>query len=280
VFPVVAAISVPAGVTIGTAITNPWPITGAWEQRSAIGRAVGFNIEIGTEIDGAPESIAGIPQRVMQIWIVTYVRAGGRSQRTLWSNEMPAQFSWQNNHIVLHQPAAGEDGKRVNVDLVFDPRKGAWSGTLQNEWFSGSVELQRPLVPHTGFPIIGDWLWDTSGGFTCFHVALGADSSLVIWSDRIDLPGLVGYANGMSPPPSTWEWYGELDMDPEMRDVGSNMLFFTGTDRGGTIFLGNVAADGTAFVGSFAHFGNGLSNGTFNNPFTWRRSAPDCATST
>ncbi len=30
----------PADVSIGSAITNPRPITGAWEQRSALGEAV------------------------------------------------------------------------------------------------------------------------------------------------------------------------------------------------------------------------------------------------
>lgn len=133
-----------------------------------------------------------------------------------------------------------------------------------------------------GFPIIGDWIEGTagSGGFACHHVALGADSALVVWSDYIDLPGFIIYgANGTVPPSSTREWYGGLDMDPELKSVGSNMLFFTGTDMSGDIVLGDVAAGGTTFAGSSAHFGNGLSNGAFN-PFTWRRSTADCSTST
>ena len=100
-----------------------------------------------------------------------------------------------------------------------------------------------------------------SGGFACHHVALGADSALVVWSDYIDLPGFIIYgANGTVPPSSTREWYGALDMDPELKSVGSNMLFFTGTDMSGDIVLRDVAAGGTTFAGSSAHFGNGLSN--------------------
>lgn len=148
---------------------------------------------------------------------------------------------------------------------------------MRNAWFSGNVVLPRPYVPHIGYPIIGDWLVgnESSGGFECHHIALGADSSLVIWSDLFSLPGFVNYGNGYAPPASTREWYGSLDMDPEMKYIGSNLLFFTGTDMGGNVVLGRVSSDGTTFAGSWAHFGNGLSNGQFN-PFAWRRSTPDC----
>jgi hypothetical protein len=54
----------PADVSIGSAITNPRPITGAWEQRSALGQAVGFDVEISTEALGAPKSLAGVEQHV------------------------------------------------------------------------------------------------------------------------------------------------------------------------------------------------------------------------
>jgi len=218
----------PADVSIGSAITNPRPITGAWEQRSALGQAVGFDVEISTDALGAPKSLAGVEQPVAHIWITTYVRTNGRSQRSFWSSGNGAEFSWQKSHLVLHQPAEG-NAKPVDLDVVFDPRKDTWRGTLQNEWFSGTVALQRPFAPHIGFPIIGDWIEGTasSGGFACLHVALGVDSALVIWSDVIDLPGFNIYgANGTVPPSSTREWYGGLDMDPELKYVGSNMLFF------------------------------------------------------
>jgi hypothetical protein len=271
----------PADISIGSAITNPRPITGAWEQRSALGQAVGFDVEISTDALGVPKSLAGVEQHVAQIWITTYVRAYGRSQRSFWSSGNAAAFSWHKGHLVLHQPA-GRDAEAVKLNVVFDPRKDTWRGTLQNEWFSGTVALQRPFVPHIGFPIIGDWIEGSasSGGFACHHVALGVDSALIIWSDEINLPGFIVYgANGTVPPSSTREWYGGLDMDPELKYVGSKMLFFTGTDNSGDIVLGEVAAHGKKFAGSSAHFGNGFSNKAFN-PFTWRRSTPDCSKST
>jgi len=276
--PVVAAISMPVDITVGSAITNARPITGAWEQRLALGQAVGFDIEISTEAEGAPKSLTGVAQRVVYIWIKTYVRTNGRSERTFWSSGFgaSAQLQWKSNRLVLHQPTA--DARPVELDLVFDPHTETWRGTLQNRWFSGSVVLSRPYVPHTGFPIIGDWMAgnSASGSFACHHVALGADSALVIWSDYVSLPGFTIYDNGTSPPSSTPEWYGDLDMDAEMKYIGSNMLFFTGSDMSGDIVLGSVAADDLTFVGSSAHFGNGPTNGAFN-PLTWHRSTPDCA---
>jgi|GEM_PF-4868697 len=276
--PAVAAISIPANITVGSAITSPQPITGAWEQRTALGQAVGFDIEISTEVPGAPKSLSGITQRVVNIWIKTYVRSNGRSQRTFWSSGFGAlaQLSWHNNHLVLHQPTAYP--KAVDLDVVFDPRKETWRGKMRNAWYSGTVALSRPFEPHVGFPIIGDWITGSasSDSFACHHIALGV-GALVIWSDYLTVPGFTIYDNGTSPPSSTPEWYGDLDMDAEMKDLGTNMLFFTGTDMSGDIVLGKVAPDGATFVGSWAHFGNGISNGAFN-PTTWRRSTPDCAT--
>jgi hypothetical protein len=111
--------------------------------------------------------------------------------------------------------------------------------------------------------------------YTCEHIALGADSALVIWSDVIEVPGWTVYQNRMTPPPSTSEWYGDLNVDPELKDAGTNMLFFTGTDRGGSLVLGRVNDAGDVFEGQSLHLGNGFSTGTFN-PFAWRRTSADC----
>jgi hypothetical protein len=278
-FPVVAAISIPASVAVGSAIADPRSITGAWEQESGLGKAVGFDVEISTDAEGASKSLAGITQRVVVVWITTYVRTNGRSQRTFWSTNYGEQFSWQKDHLILHhRPSAAGNANSVDLDVVFDPRKQAWLGTLQNEWFSGSVELTRPFVSRVGFPIVGDWIWGNgrNGYIACLHVGLGRDSTLVIWSDHISFPGFIYGQNGSPPPLSTREWYGSLGMDPEMKNIGSNILFFTGTAMSGDVVLGNVSADSTTFSGSAAHFGNGVSNGAFN-PFAWRRSTSDCA---
>jgi hypothetical protein len=130
----------------------------------------------------------------------------------------------------------------VLLDLVFNPKKSEWRERIQNEWYSGNVVLRRPFVAHIGYRIIGDWIWGDprASGYSCKHIALGSDSTLVIWSDIIDLPGVVVYPIGMSRPPSTPEWYGDLDMDPETKDIGLNLLFFTGTEISGDVVIGNV----------------------------------------
>ena len=280
-FPTVAAISVPAEMFVGSAIANPQSATGAWEQRSGLGQAVGFDVEISTEVSGAPKSLTAVSQHIVQIWITTYVRTNGRSQRTFWSTGYAGTFSWRNDHLVFHQPPIGT-AKAVSLDVVLDPQTDTWNGTLQNQWFSGSVALRRPFAPHLGYRIIGDWIAGraSGGGVACTHIALGADSSLVMWNDYVSLPGFITYGpSGTAPPPTTREWYGSLNIDPEKKDVGLNMLFFTGTDRSGAVVLGRVADDGRTFTGSSANFGNGYSNGAFN-PFTWRRTTPDCSTDT
>ncbi|MGZ3550408.1 MAG: hypothetical protein ACXWCW_10660 [Burkholderiales bacterium] len=276
-FPIVAAITVPADVKVGSVVTNPQAITGVWEEPIALGKVVGFDIEIRTAIEGTPRTLAGTVQRVDYVWITTYMRTQGRSQRTFWSSQIPAKFTWERNHLVLNEPGNLNAGHPVLLDVTFDAKRSEWRGRLENEWYAGDVVLRRPFVPHTGYKVIGDWIWGDSrnSGYSCKHVALGGDSALVIWSDIIDLPGIVIYANRNTPPPSTPEWYGDLDMDAELKYIGTNMLFFTGTDLSGDIVLARVSEKGDVFSGQSAHFGNGITNGTFN-PFAWHRTTPDC----
>jgi hypothetical protein len=278
IFPVVAAISAPASVQIGSVITNPQAVTGPWEEPVSLGKVAGFDIEIRTATQGLPTTLSGIVQRVDYIWITTYTRTEGRSARTFWSSQVPAQFSWRHNRIALHVPSDAAHGvQAVDLDLTFDPGKSEWRGRLQNQWYAGEVVLKRPFVPHTGFSIIGSWIAGDprNTGYSCKHIALGSDSALVVWSDIIDLPGMVIYPKGMKPPATAPEWYGDLDMDAEVKDIGSDMLFFTGTDLSGDVVLGSVNTEGDIFSGESAHFGNGASNGKFN-PFTWHRTTPDC----
>jgi hypothetical protein len=272
-----AAIGVAADVRVGSLITNPQAVTGPWEQLIS-GKVVGLDIEVRTATQGLPKSLPDTAQRVDYIWITTYVRTAGRSQRTFWSSHVPAQFGWQNNQLALDVPSDSAHGvQSVNLALTFDRNKSEWRGRFQNEWYAGPVVLKRPYAPHIGYRIIGDWLSGDSSGYACKHVALGADSALVIWSDIIDLPGNVIYPKGTTPPDSAPEWYGELDMDAELKYIGTNMLFFTGTDMSGDVVLGSVNQQGDVFSGESAHFGNGLTNGKFN-PFVWRRTTPDCRT--
>ncbi len=266
---------VPTDIQIGSVITNPQAVTGPWEQLNS-GKVVGLDIEIRTATQGLPKTLQGTVQRVDYIWITTYTRTAGRSQRTFWSSQVPAAFSWQDDNLSLHVTDDPVHGVQpVNLALTFDRNKREWRGRFENEWYAGPVVLKRPFVPHIGFRIIGDWISGDPSGYACKHVALGADSALVIWSDIIDLPGTVIYPKGTTPPDSASEWYGELDMDAELKDIGSNMLFFTGTDMSGDVVLGSVTQQGDVFSGESAHFGNGLTNGKFN-PFVWRRTTPDC----
>ncbi len=271
--------SVAPSVQVGSVVSYPQAVTGAWEQQIA-GKIVGFNIEIRTATQGLPTTIAGAVQRVDYIWITTYVRRDQRSQRTFWSSQLPAQFSWEQNHLVLREPAsAANDSQPVALDLRFDPAHSEWRGRLGNAWYDGKVALTRPFVPHVGFTIIGDWIWgDPRGDFTCKHISLGADSALVVWSDIISLFGNVVYPKGTVAPRTASEWYGDLDMDSEVKYVGTDMMFFTGTKMSGALVVGAVNARGDAFTGEYAHFGNGVTNGKTFNPFSWRRTTWNCST--
>jgi hypothetical protein len=89
----------PAEVSFGSAITDPRRVTGAWEQPAALGQAVGFDIELSTDALDAPKNLTGVDQQVANIWITTYVRTNGRSQRTFCSSGNAAELSWQSRHL-------------------------------------------------------------------------------------------------------------------------------------------------------------------------------------
>lgn len=272
-FPVVAAITVPAGVSVGSTVNTVAAITGAWEASVGHGRVAGFDIAISTQVQGAVKTPTGKVQRVIYVWLTTYIRTQGHSLRTFWRSGMPGKFIWERNRLVLRQPEDANSEHLVLLDLLFNPKTSRWRGRLENKWFAGRVLLKRPYVPHIGFNIIGDWVHGAmgQGEYSCEHIAMGADSRLVIWSDYIDFPGFARYSNRVTPPPATSS-YGTLDMDPEMQSVGGNLMFFTGTDMGGDLVFGHVNKLNNQFIGEAVHFGNGGSNGKFNQ-ITWHRSA-------
>lgn len=111
---VLAALATPPNVSLGSLITNVQAISGPWEQQVAPGKVAGVDIEIRT---------VGNTQRVDNIWIATYVRNQGRSQRTFWSVMVPGEFSWQHNRLALREPVEPNENQPVTLDVTFNSKK-------------------------------------------------------------------------------------------------------------------------------------------------------------
>ena len=207
-------------LNIGASIARPEAITGAWETRLASGETVGLSIALSTTIDGAATTLQGAQQQVRFIRIVTYLRSGDSTTRTWWHSNMPGDFNFQHNRLRLRENTRAASAA-VELDLVFDPRKSQWKGSIKNAETSQNVVLLRPGGADPTAPI-GTWRWAPSGDAQsyCIHIGMGADRRLVIWDDVITLEGLITYVNGQHAPAQTNEMYAELANDPMERRVG------------------------------------------------------------
>ena len=263
-------------VSIGAPISNPESVTGVWESRSSPAQPsiAGLAIQINTAIDGQATTLRHTEQRIEGVNIVTYVRDREHSKRTWWNTSMQGTFDWHDNHLRLHEEEALGDPFDVNLDLVFDPRKSAWSGSFANPDFSGTVLLKRPDYQEPKSPV-GIWRSGevAQGQFECVHLGMATDGQLVIWADFIRLPGFVHYSAQYPPPVTADESYGVLMNDPNVRFRPGVWIFDLATDLGGEFIAGKLSDDGATFTGESTHYGNGIYpvNGPYARPFRWQR---------
>jgi hypothetical protein len=258
-------------------LARPEETTGAWETRLPSGKIFGIAIAVVATVDGAPTMIPAV-QQVSFLRVITYVRDGDRSTRTVWRAGNPGAFDWV--HLRLHA-VSGLGPSDADLDLVFDSARSRWSGSFHDVQVSGNVILERPRGAEPKAPI-GTWKWAPSGDAQsyCLHVAMGEDGRLVVWRDVITLSGLVHYGDGVHVPERTNESYGELQLDPLAERVGDRWRFQVYDGMGGERVSGELSADGATFSGEESHFESGVSDARHGPyPFIWRRiPGVSCAT--
>jgi hypothetical protein len=261
----------PLSVSTGDTVVHPEEITGAWESWIDPVTTVGIDIYLVETVEGAPTTLRGADQKVRFLRVTTYVRHGDQSQRTWWSYDVPARFSWREGHLTLHQTRTANDPYDVDLDLLLDPAKSQWTGRFNSLGISKNVVLKRPqYVPSKSSPV-GTWKGGDSPDFECMHIGMGIDGQLVVWSDGLSLTGLVIYgANGTRPPVKTDESYGMLSSDTMLRFGGKRWMFDYGNGLWGEFITGQVGNDGSVFSGEATRYGNGISDGRAHS-FAWQR---------
>ena len=116
--------------------------------------------------------------------------------------------SWDGHRLTIHLLRA--DLPKVNVDLTWHEETQTWSGLFERSAFREQVLLQRPSSKALASPFVGTWS-DTRGLMNnCLHIAQQQDGALAAWSDDIQAPGRVRYANGIQPPAQIQQHYGEI----------------------------------------------------------------------
>lgn len=258
---------------VGSSVSHPETITGHWEMPRPEGSIVGLSISLGTSAPDQANPPDAVSWRIDSAYILTYVRDGPNVDPRYWSDNTPADMSWDRDHLRLH--AVSRDGAASDIDLVFDPAKSQWQGSYTNAGYTGAVVLTRPGRSDRTAPI-GTWI---PGGYFssfCVHVAMGADGHLVVWQDVFSRSEQARWVNNVQQPVRRSGWFGDSYEDETPRRVGEGWRFTVGTSWGGENVEGALSADGTFFSGGETHYGNGVTaRGNPPVPFTWSRHRAD-----
>lgn len=224
--PIAGISALPQTPLLGSDITHPEEISGIWESQDAQ-PTYALDIELTTKVFGLPTTLASVPQQVTSVvfgvyQVKTIVSFAGR--HFFSANSDGVQLSARTIEV-SHSKVDGSQA--VELNLTFDPHRDQWSGKVQTDDFNGQLTFSRPH-PNPGIAkslLAGTWA-HFSPVSICLHVAQQSDGSLAGWSDQLQVPGLIRYANGIRPPSETIERYGvqaQLDrVSPEAMLIDRN----------------------------------------------------------
>jgi len=213
-----------------------------------------MNIIITTHIDGAPASIAGHLQYEDEFTAGLYQRTGPDVKPlgfNFFSSGAGGGMTWDGHQLTIHLLGKG-DLPKVNVDLIWHEDSQTWSGLFERGSFSEQVSLKRPTSEASWSPFVGTW--SDKGGImnNCVHISQDKNGALTAWSDDIQTPGQMRYANGIQPPTQTMERYGEIakaNMDAPDR-ITVELRAYTAICCSHS-FTAKLSADGQSLAGNW-----------------------------
>jgi hypothetical protein len=195
-------------------LSTPEALAGRWEWPDGQGGAAGMNVIVNTHIDGAADRIAGRVQYEDEVLFGLYYRAGSEVEPlgfNFFRNSPGEGVLWDGRRLAIH--LGGKAGiPNVNVDLIWHEESQTWSGLFERAAFHKHVLLKRPAsaAGTSASPFIGTWMDPRAMMNNCLHIAQQPDGALTAWSDDLQTPGRMRYANGIKPPLQTFEHYGEV----------------------------------------------------------------------
>jgi hypothetical protein len=143
------------------------------------------------------------PQKFQEMQVRVYERIGGKDEGGWFSTTAPDGVSWD-GHRLLILPAHLRPGTFASgefaLDLIFNERKGLWTGRYTREGVTRRVHLVRPgaLSKAVSNPFLGVWSESGRPGHSpsappiprCVYIARGSDGILVSWRDTLFGPAI------------------------------------------------------------------------------------------
>jgi hypothetical protein len=118
-----------------------------------------------------------------------------------------ATWDGRNLRVNIQQKA---ELPEIHIDLGRDKEGQTWTGSFERaDFHNQTITLRRPVGPSIR-PFAGTWFAGNQLMNNCLHIAQAQDGSWTGWSDDIQIPGRIRYANGIRPPERVMEHYGEV----------------------------------------------------------------------
>jgi len=193
-------------------VPHPEVLAGRWETSDGRGGAIGMNIMLSTRIEGSPKTIDDQPQFEENFTVGLYQRAGTDVEQfsfNFFTTSADGGAVWNGHRLMIHL-APKADLPLVNVDLLWHDELHEWTGLFARGDFRGHVTLKRPTFDDAASPFIGTWFNSQGPINNCIHIARQLGGGFTAWSDDLQIPGRMRYANGIQPPAATIEQYGDI----------------------------------------------------------------------
>lgn len=207
----------------GKPVMDPDGLSGLWEISNGKGGARGIHLILSTSVDPFAKSdrktLTGVEQQWEHLEIGVYERQGpvlAFGEEGFFSDSpRGGGATLEDGHLQLHFVSRVASTPSVDLDLMKEAGD-RWVGRFHKGDFDEQVTLERPGGKRSDSVITGTWR-DETAPIRCMHVVEQAASEFTGWSDRLQIPGTIGFAPWIQPH-RLFEIYGEwmkVKMNPD-----------------------------------------------------------------
>lgn len=191
---------------------HPEELAGRWEASDGQGGQIGMNILISTTVPGSATDLIGVPQTLENFQIGLYHRSDSDVEPlgfNFFTTSVGGGATWDGRHLRIELLRKAELPE-VHVDLAWNNTNRVWTGSFERATFRNhAIMLKRPTGPPANL-FVGTWFERNGMMNNCLHIAQAQDGTFTGWSDDIQIPGRIRYANGFRPPERAMLHYGEI----------------------------------------------------------------------